>query len=121
MGSVKHETFPGDPKMPDQAKQYYSAILNLMQSGGKVGYLKIVGGEVEFVETANQNQDFKPLQFPLSAIRIYKGYTEDEAARHCEVSIREMKKIEADPGKMRASMAIKLRNLYGIPIDYISI
>lgn len=110
-----------DPKMPDQAREYYLAFLNLMQSGGKVGYLKIVDGEVEFVETADQEQDVKPSQFPLCAIRINKGYTEDEAAKHCGVSTKKMKEIEADPGKMKASMTIKLRNLYGIPLDYISI
>ncbi|WP_298202137.1 helix-turn-helix transcriptional regulator [Desulfosporosinus sp.] len=104
----------------DQTEQYYSAILSMMKSSGKDGYLKIDGSDVVFVETSDQEQDIKPLQFPLSAIRNYKGYTEDEAAKHCGVTTGKMKEFESDPGKMTASIAIKLRELYGIPIDYIS-
>lgn len=61
------------------------------------------------------------MNLPLSVVRISKSYTENEAAEHCGVSTEEMKAIEADPIEMSAVMAMKLRRLYGIPIDYISI
>lgn len=110
---------PGDPKMSDQAKEYYLAILDLMQSGGKVGYLRIKNNEVEFVESDEQGPGTNPLQFPLSSIRAYKGYTEDEAAKYCGVPTEKMKEFEKNPGKIPVSVAFKLRKLYGIPIDYI--
>lgn len=54
----------------------------------------------------------------LQAIRKSKGYTLHDAAEHCSTSETEMTEVEDDPGNMPASMAIKLRKLYGIPIDY---
>lgn len=116
--------FRDDPKIAGQAERYYSAILSMMQSSGKNGYLKIDGTDVIFVETSDKVQYSTPSpirKMSLRDIRTYKGYTEDEAAKHCGVSTEKMKQIEADPGKMKARMAIKLRKLYGIPLDYISI
>ena len=55
----------------------------------------------------------------LSAIRIHSGYTEEEAGRLCGVSGDEMRKLERDPIEMPVSTVLKLREIYGIPIDYV--
>lgn len=55
----------------------------------------------------------------LSAIRIFNGYTEEEAGKLCEVSEEQMRELERDPINMAASMVLKLRGVYGIPIDYV--
>lgn len=57
----------------------------------------------------------------LQAVRISLGYKIEEAANHCHVSTQEMERLENDLGDMPASMVIKLRKLYGFPIDYVSI
>lgn len=122
MGKEQVVTTSCESSKKEQAKRYYSAILSMMQSSGKDGYLKMDGTDIVFVETSDQEQDEKPFtnaQIPLGAIRTYKGYTEDEAAIHCGVTTGKMKEFESDPGNMTASIAIKLRELYGIPIDYI--
>lgn len=61
------------------------------------------------------------MKLSLCEIRTQKGYTQNEVAEHCGISTREMNELEAAPGKMSATIAIKLRRLYGIPIDYISV
>jgi len=57
----------------------------------------------------------------LETARDAVGLTINEAAKHCKEPVREMERLEADPGTMPASMVIKLRRIYGVPIDYISI
>lgn len=61
------------------------------------------------------------MKISLQTIRISKGFTEEEAANRCEITLGKMREFENRPGKMPASVAIKLRGLYGIPIDYISV
>lgn len=117
---TSYGTFPDNHNISDKAKQYYSAILSSMQNDGRVGYLKLDGSDVVFVEIA-EPKNTNPLQYTLSDIRAYKGYTEDETAEYCGVSVRKMKGFESNPGSIPASIAIKLRKLYGIPLDYIKI
>lgn len=57
----------------------------------------------------------------LEKVRNAAGLTVDEAAEYCKVPAEEMRRLENDPGLMPASMVIKLRKVYGFPIDYVSI
>ena len=59
------------------------------------------------------------MKVKLSSVRIAKGYTEEDAAKICGVTEEEMKKLEEEPESMLASMVLKLRKIYGIPIDYV--
>jgi len=61
------------------------------------------------------------MHLTLRTIRESKGYTLNEAASHCGISESKMEEAENKPGDIPASIAIKLRNLYGIPIDYIDL
>ena len=61
------------------------------------------------------------MKISLDAIRAHEGYTQEEAAEHCGVTASDMKEFETSPGNMPGSIAMKLRELYGIPFDYISI
>lgn len=60
-------------------------------------------------------------QVTLQSVRISKNYTVEEAAKHCQVSVEDMEKLESQPGEMPASMVMKLRKIYGFPIDYVSL
>jgi len=57
----------------------------------------------------------------LCAIRESCGYTLNEVAEYCGTTVEAVKEMEDSPGDIMASMAMKLRALYGIPIDYINI
>lgn len=57
----------------------------------------------------------------LNIIRESLGHTIENVAKHCGVSVNQMKEYEKNAGDIPASIVIKLRNLYGIPIDYIKI
>ena len=58
------------------------------------------------------------ISLSLQTIRVCKGFTEGEVAERCGVTIGKIKEFENSPWRMTASIAIKLRKLYGIPIDY---
>jgi len=57
----------------------------------------------------------------LSAVRNSAGYTIEEASEYCQVSVEEMRRLEGEPGDMLASMVLRLRKIYKIPIDYVSL
>jgi transcriptional regulator with XRE-family HTH domain len=57
----------------------------------------------------------------LEAIRELAGYTTEEAAGACGVSVEQMRDYENYPGNISAGTAMKLRRLYDIPLDYIDI
>jgi DNA-binding XRE family transcriptional regulator len=60
-------------------------------------------------------------QITLRVVRESCGYTVEEVAEYCGIALDKMKEVEDDPGAMKDSIAIKLRKLFGIPIDYIRI
>lgn len=57
----------------------------------------------------------------LEAVRTISGHTLEDAASLCSVPVEQMKAYEEDPGKLPARATMKLRWLYGVPIDYIKI
>jgi len=54
----------------------------------------------------------------LRMAREAKGYTVEEIAKHCDVSVERMKNLEDNPKCLKASILFKLRCLYNIPVDY---
>ena len=64
-------------------------------------------------------EEGRSMKVKLSSVRIAKGYTTEEAAKICGVTKEEMGKLEDEPESMSASMVLKLREVYGIPIDYV--
>ena len=57
----------------------------------------------------------------LASIREVKGLSIEEAARCCDISAEKMKLYEENPGTIPVSLAIELRRLYNIPLDYIKL
>ena len=55
----------------------------------------------------------------LRMAREMRGYTVEEVAKKCGVGVSKITQIEENPKKLRASMALKFRMLYEIPLDYI--
>ena len=57
----------------------------------------------------------------LKMAREMSGYSVEEVAERVGVSATKIIRLEEKPEKLRASIAIKLRLLYGIPLDYIKL
>jgi len=57
----------------------------------------------------------------LEAVRDAAGYTVEDAARHCEVAVGEMKRLERNVGEIPAIIVLKLRKIYKFPIDYVGL
>ena len=55
----------------------------------------------------------------LKVARELSGYTVEDVAKYCGVSISNLSKIEIDSGWIQFSLMQKLTNLYGVPLDLI--
>lgn len=58
-------------------------------------------------------------QFTLRATRILSGFTVEEVATACGVTVRKIKLYEKDSGRMPRSIAAQIVRLYRISYDYI--
>lgn len=68
----------------------------------------------------NQTFQFKQMfQFTLRAARISCGYTVEEAAAACGLSVRKFNQYEEDSGRLQRRTAIKFIRLYGITFEQV--
>ncbi|MFZ3132727.1 MAG: helix-turn-helix transcriptional regulator [Desulfosporosinus sp.] len=57
----------------------------------------------------------------LKAAREMAGYTVEEAAKWCDVSIAQMETYENKPGEIPKTIACKIKRLYNILLESLEI
>jgi len=58
-------------------------------------------------------------QITLRAARLSCGYTPEEVAKHCGITVKAYEKIEKDSGKVKLGILLGLLKLFGVSADLI--
>ncbi len=61
------------------------------------------------------------MKLSLRIVRVCFGYTVEEVAEYCGVSVKSLEAYEMDSGKMPINTALKVKKLYATPLDSIFI
>lgn len=57
--------------------------------------------------------------YTIRAVRISFGYTEEEVANYCKITVEVYTSYENDFGTTPKSIAVMIKRLFGVPLDKI--